>query len=123
MANKNHEIKAAGIFSGEVIQKTFPCTTTVGKRDVKNFSPIDTSLAITNTVQRSHPDPCFNKKLQTNAAKADRRKSVGVTVTGASPCGASVLVKNRFQPLQMLLVGDHIDDSSEQVLQGQKSDR
>ena len=34
-----------------------------------------------------------------------------------------MLVKNRFQPLQMLLVDEHIDDSSEQVLQGQKSDR
>ena len=95
MANKDQEVKAAGIFSGDVTQKTSPCTAKVCKRDVKNFSPTDTSLANINTVQCSRPDPCFNKKLQTNAAKADRRKSVGVTVP---MCGFSVSKKTDFSP-------------------------
>ena len=48
--------------------------------------------------------------------------SVGVTVTGASPYRAAVLAKNKFQSLQMLMIDEHTDDSSEQLLQGQKSD-
>ena len=123
VTNKDHKVKVVGIVSRDVIQETSQCIAKVCKRDVKSFSPTDTSLSITNTVQCLHPDPCYNKKSQTNTAEADSRKSVGVTVTGASPCRSSVLVKNRFQPLQMLLVDDHIDDRSEQVLQGQKSDR
>ena len=66
------------------------------------------------------PHPCHNKKSQTNTAKANKEKSTGVTVTGVRPCKASVLVKNKFQPLQTLMIDDHIDDSSEQLLQGQR---
>ena len=44
VGNKDHEVKAAGIFSGDVTQNTSPCTSKVCKRDVKNFSPINTNL-------------------------------------------------------------------------------
>ena len=52
-----------------------------------------------------------------------QEKSTGVTVTGASPYRASVLLENKFRPLQMVMVEDHIDNSSNLLLQGQKSDR
>ena len=80
-------------------------------------------MAITNTVSHSRPDLCSNRKLQTNVAKTHSRENAGVTVTGARPCGASVLVKNRFQPLQMLMVDHHIDTNLEEVLQGQNNDK
>ena len=123
MANKDQKINTEGMFSGDVIQETSPVTAKVSKRDDKIFTPIDTSLAITKTVSRSRPDLCPNRKLQTNTSQAGSRENAGVTVTGAIPCGASVLVKNRFQPLQMFMVDDHIDNNSDEVLQGQNNDR
>ena len=75
----------------------------------------------TRTVSRYHSDLSSSKKLQTNVAKTNCRKSVDVTVTGAGPCGASVLLQNRFQPLQMLLGDHHVKPQLEEVLQGQNN--
>ena len=105
----DHQVKATGTFSMDVIQQTFQCTAKVYKRDVKNSSLTDRNLAITSSIQCSRPGPCRDRKLQTKKAKVCREKSTGVTVTGASPYRASVLLKNKFQPLQMLMVDDHMD--------------
>ena len=60
--------------------------------------------------------------MQTSVAKTDCRKNVGVTVARARPCGASVLLQNRFQPF--LLMGDnHVEPQLEVVLQGQNNDK
>ena len=118
---RDQYMKKAEIFSGQVIHKNPPLAAKVSRRDDKNFSPIDISLAITSTVSRYRSDLSSSKKLQTNVAKTNCRKSVGVTVTGAGPCGASVLLQNRFQPLQMLLGDHHVKPQLEEVLQGQNN--
>ena len=78
---------------------------------------------VLSTVSRYRSDLSSNKKLPTNVAKTDCRKNVGVTVTRARPCGASVLLQNRFQPLQMLMGDHHIEPHLEEVLQGQNNDK
>ena len=120
---RDQHMKKAGIFSGEVIHKNPPVAAKVSKRDDKKFSPIDTSLAITSTVSRFRSDLSSNKKLQTSVEKTDCRKNVGVTVTGACPCGASVLLQNRFQPLQMLMGDHHVEPHLAEVLQGKNNDK
>ena len=46
-----------------------------------------------------------------------RENKVGVTVAGASPCRAPVLLKNRFYPLQAFLSDDYNDESSQDSFQ------
>ena len=110
-------------FCGEVIHRNPPLAAKVSRRDDKNFNPIDTSLAITSTVSRYRSDLPSNKILQTSVAKSDCKKNVGVTVAGARPCGASVLLKNRFQPLQMLMSDNYVEPQLEEVLQGLNNDK
>ena len=115
----DQHMKKAETFTAQVIHKNPPLATKVSKRDDRNFSPIDTTLAITSTVSCHCSDPSSNKKLQASVEKTDCTKNVGVTVTGARPCGASVLLQNRFQPLQMLMGDCHVEPQSQQDLQGQ----
>ena len=111
-------MKKAETFTAQVIHKNPPLAAKVSKRDDKNFSPIDTTLATTSTVSRHCSYPSSNKKLQASVEKTGCTKNVGVTVTGARPCGASVLLQNRFQPLQMLMGDCHNEPQARQVLQG-----
>ena len=119
---KDQYMKKAKNFCGEVIHRNPPLTAKVSRSDDKNFNPIDTSLAITSTVSRYHSDIPSNKTLQTNVAKTDCKRNDGVTVAGACPCGASVLLQNRFQPLQMLMTDNHVEPQLEEVLQGLNND-
>ena len=50
-------------------------------------------------------------------------RTVGVTVAGARSSGAPVLLKNRFQPLQMFMSDDYNEPQSEETLQGSNNDK
>ena len=60
----DHKVKAASIFSVDVIQQTLQCTAKVYKRDIKNSSHTDTSLAFRSSIQCSRPGPYHDRKLQ-----------------------------------------------------------
>ena len=120
MASTTLKIKAADNSTGEIIQYNSPHTAKVNNRDVQHSPHIDTSLAMTETVSHYKFDQSIkNKKLKTNVTSVNGKEGVRVTVTGASPEGALVSVKNRFHPLQMLMV----DDNSDEVLQDQQNDK
>ena len=77
-------------------QKTPRDTAMVNSRDGQYFSTNDTSLTTTKTVSHFSPDRSVQRKLQSNVVNVDGKGNVGVTVSGASPHGALVLLKNRF---------------------------
>ena len=116
-------MKNAKNFGGEVIHRNPPLAAKVSSKDDKHFNPFDTSLAITSTVSRYRSDLPSNKILQTSVAKTECKRNVGVTVAGARPPGSSVLLKNRFQPLQMLMTDNYVEPQSEEVLQGLNNDK
>ena len=99
---RDQYMKKSKNFGGEVIHRNPSLAAKASSRDDKHFNPIETSLAITSTVSRYCSDLPSNKILQTSVAKTECKRNIGVTVAGARPCGASVLLKNRFQPLQMI---------------------
>ena len=92
-------------------------------RDDKHFNPFDTSFSITSTVSRYCPDLPSKNTLQTSVTETECKRNVGVTVAGARPSGASVLLKNRFQPLQMLMGDNYLEPQLEEVLQGLNNDK
>ena len=59
--------------------------------------------------------PTKNCKQMEKKLVGNCRKNVGVTVTGARPCGASVLLQHRFQPLQMLMGDHHVESQLDKV--------
>ena len=92
-------------------------------RDDKQFNPSHTSLAITSTVSPYRPHFPSNNTLQTSVTEVECERNVGVTVTGARSSGAPVLLKNRFQPLQMLMRDDYNEPRLEETLQGFNNDK
>ena len=119
---RNQYTENAKNFGGQVIHKNSLLAAKV-TRDDTHFNPSDTSLPITSTVSRYHPDLSSNNTLQTSVTEAECKRNVGVTVAGAHPSGASVLLQNRFQPLQMLMSDDYNEPQLQEILQGSNNDK